>query len=77
MMVNRNAQSLIAQYLDADDQELTAEFGVAVDPRLVNPHREQKSSARFATESRYRRRRSPKAIVPRGPRRRLRQPNGL
>ena len=76
-MVNRTAQSLIAQYLDADDQELAAEFGKAADPQLMNPHREQKSAARFATESRYSRRRSPKAIVPRGPRRRQRQPNGL
>jgi hypothetical protein len=76
-MVNRTAQSLIAQYLDADDQELAAEFGKAADPRQVNRHREQQSSARFATESRYSRRRRPKAIVPRGPRRRSRQPSGL
>ena len=76
-MVNQSVQSLLADFIDADEHDLEQEFGTQSSPRLANPHREQKSLARFATQSRHSRRRNAKAIVPRGPRRRLRQPNGL
>ena len=65
-MVNKTAQSLLASYADADDFELDGE-----PTRSFSPKREQPSRARFATASRYSRKRN--AGSPAGPRRRLRK----
>ena len=67
-MVNQTAQSLLAEFAESDDFDLGADAG-----RSFSPLKEQSSSARYATQARYSRRRNGKSQAPDGPRRRLRK----
>ena len=72
-MVNSTAQSLLAEFADADVHDSDLSTSTRTAGRFASVKREQPSRTRQATEARHRRKRNAKLMAPLGPRRRFRK----
>ena len=73
MMVDISARSLIAELDAAEEHDIDIDSPQHFSSRFASQRREQPSRTRFATQSRYSRKRSANSTAPVGPRRRFRK----